>query len=143
MGYTNYWERPPLLPAPAFGQAVADCRRILPELHIPLAGADGSGKPIFRTTEIVFNGVGAASYETFGVRREEADSGDSPRGFSFCKTAHKPYDLAVQVALIVFKHHLGAQLCVRSDGKEAAWDRARQLCQQYLGYGTDFRLDPG
>lgn len=140
MGYTHYWIRPPRLPTPPFGQAVADCRRLLPKLNIPLAGGDGSGRPLFRSDAVVFNGVGAASYETFDLRLEESDPGDGQPVFSFCKTEHRPYDLAVQVSLIVFKHHLGPQFRVSSDSQEAAWDMARRLCQQHLGYGKDFTL---
>ena len=141
MGHTHYWRRPPQLPAPAFGRAVADCRRVLPETHIPLAGADGTGKPLFKSDAIVFNGVGANAHETFAVRLEEAERGDGRPAFSFCKTEHKPYDLAVQVALIVFKHRLGQQFHVSSDGEESEWETARRICQQYLGYGGGFSLD--
>ena len=141
MGYTQYWQRPPRLPAEAFGRAVADCRRVLPETKVPLAGAQGNGKPVFRADAIVFNGVGAASLETFAIRLEEADRGAGRPQFSFCKTERRPYDLAVQVTLIVFKHHLGAALRVSSDGRDADWDAARRLCQEHLGYGADFHLD--
>ena len=141
MGHTHYWQRPPQLPAPAFGRAVVDCRRVLPETNIPLAGANGTKKPFFRSDAIVFNGVGENAHETFAVRLEEADHGDGRPAFSFCKTEHKPYDLAVQVVLIVFQHHLGKQFGVSSDGDDAEWETARRLCQQVLGYGEDFQLD--
>jgi hypothetical protein len=142
MGYTHYWRRPPRLNPQAFGRALTDCRRILPELQIPLAGSDGRGKPIYRANEIVFNGLGDASYETFAIRLEEPDSGEDQLVFAFCKTARKPYDLAVQVALIVFRHHLGNYFIVSSDGGDPDWEAARQICQKHLGYGDDFRLDP-
>lgn len=61
--------------------------------------------------------------------------------FSFCKTEHMSYDLAVQVALIVFHHHLGQHFRVSSDGADADWAAARRLCQLHLGYGDDFQLD--
>lgn len=141
MGYTHYWARPPRLPAAAFGRAVVDCRRVLPQTHIPLAGANGTGKPRFRSDGIVFNGVGEASHETFAVRREEPDRGDGRSVLSFCKTEQKPYDLAVQAALIVLQHHLGQCFRVSSDGGAADWDAARKCCQQVLGYGGDFQLD--
>jgi hypothetical protein len=141
MGYTHYWERPPRLPAQAFGQALVDCRRLLPELNVPLAGSNGKGKPKFSSDAIVFNGVAAESHETFDIRLEEADPGDGSLAFTFCKTVRKPYDLAVQAALIVFKHYLGALLRVTSDGDEEEWETARRVCQQRLGYGEDFRLD--
>jgi hypothetical protein len=144
VGYTHYWERPPHLPAQAFGRAVADCQRVLPETNVPLAGSDGTGPPDFRADAIIFNGVGTAMYETFDMRLEEEASRDGNRlVFSFCKTEHRPYDLAIQVALIVFKHYLRRQLRVTSDGDEADWDAARRFCQEHLGYGGDFHLDHG
>jgi hypothetical protein len=97
-----------------------------------------------RPDAIIFNGVGTAMYETFDMRLEEEALRDGNRRvFSFCKTERRPYDLAVQVALIVFKHHLIRHLRVSSDGDEAEWDAARRLCQQHLAYGGDFHLDKG
>ena len=51
-----------------------------------------------------------------------------------------PYDLCVQAALIVLKHHLAAAITVSSDGGEPDWERARAACQKWLGYGEEFRL---
>lgn len=62
------------------------------------------------------------------------------RFFAFCKTAYKPYDLAVTAALIVARHHLGDALGVASDGESRDWQDARRLCQHVLGYGKDFEL---
>jgi hypothetical protein len=143
VGYTHYWERPPHLAAQPFGRAVADCQRVLPQTSVPLAGSDGTGTPVFRPDAIIFNGVGDAMHETFAIRLDELDPRDGRQVRSFCKTARLPYDLAVQLALIVFKHYLGQQLRVSSDGEEADWDAARQLCRQHLGYGGDFCLDKG
>ena len=53
---------------------------------------------------------------------------------------HCPYDICVQAALIIFKHHLGDFINVSSDGKGSDWDRARQSCEEHLGYGSDFIL---
>ena len=143
MGYTHYWQRSPQLPHDAFGRAVADCQRALPPTHVPLAGANGNGQPRFKSDAIVFNGVGIDAHETFAIRLSEPERSDGRPAFLFCKTEHKPYDLAVQVALIVFKHHLGEAFHVSSDGAEADWDTARELCQHHLGYGADFQLDKG
>jgi hypothetical protein len=142
MGYTHYWKRPPHLPSQPFGCALVDCGRLLPDLNVPLAGPLGTGKPIFLSDAIVFNGVGAASCETFAIRRDETDPGHGRLVFAFCKTAREPYDLAVQACLIVLKHHLGSQFHITSDGDQEEWETARQVCQQHLAYGGDFRLDP-
>jgi len=56
MGYTHYWERPRILPRPQFIAAVEDCRRLCAALDIPLGDAHGEGRPLFKSTEICFNG---------------------------------------------------------------------------------------
>ena len=59
----------------------------------------------------------------------------------FTKTAYKPYDLAVNVCLVIAKHYLGDKLVVRSDGDNSNWEEGKQLVQHFLGYGENFKLD--
>ena len=61
--------------------------------------------------------------------------------FAFCKTAYKPYDLAVTACLIILKHHISNAIKVYSDGKVEHWFDAQMLCSSVLGYGIDFALD--
>lgn len=61
--------------------------------------------------------------------------------FEFTKTAYKPYDLAVNVALIIAKHYLKDDIKVSSDGEANNWIEGMQLCQKFLGYGEVFKLD--
>ena len=56
------------------------------------------------------------------------------------KTGFKPYDLAVNVCLIVAKQHLKDDIVISSDGKDIHWADAKALCQRFLGYGGDFTL---
>ena len=59
----------------------------------------------------------------------------------FCKTAFRPYDLAVTACLIVFQHHLGDhRFAIRSDGESEQWEDARMLVQDAVGFGARFRL---
>jgi hypothetical protein len=60
--------------------------------------------------------------------------------FQSCKTAFRPYDLAVTAFLVIAKHHLGEKILVESDGTIAHWMDAVKLCQNVLGYGYDFEL---
>jgi len=60
--------------------------------------------------------------------------------FECCKTAYKPYDLAVISFLIIAKHHLNGKLVISSDGTDGHWLDGKQLCQSVLGYGEDFKL---
>ena len=57
------------------------------------------------------------------------------------QTAYKPYDLAVNVCLIIAKHHLGDHIVVMSNGHDGHWNDGRQLCRHFLGYGEDFMLE--
>ena len=59
----------------------------------------------------------------------------------FCKTAFKPYDLAVITFLIIAKHHMEDRLMVSSDGTDEHWSDGKQLCQNILGYGMEFKLN--
>ncbi|MEI8194292.1 MAG: hypothetical protein WCI73_00125 [Phycisphaerae bacterium] len=141
MGHTNYWSRIAELPVKEFAAAVKDCKKMMKQLGVPLAGRDGTGPAIFRAQEIAFNGQAPNNYETFSVPRAITPRTGESKSFQFCKTAHRPYDLCVQVALIVLKHHLGKAIEVSSDGEEADWEPARIACQKWLGYGGDFRLE--
>lgn len=60
--------------------------------------------------------------------------------FEFCKTAYKPYDLAVIICLIIAGHHLMEQIIISSDGTLDNWKDGMLICQKILGYGLDFSL---
>jgi hypothetical protein len=60
--------------------------------------------------------------------------------FNCCKTAYKPYDLAVIICLIIAKHHLDKDILISSDGDLDQWQDGMLICQKILGYGLDFRL---
>ena len=57
----------------------------------------------------------------------------------FCKTAFRPYDLAVQCFLIIAKHHLMDKIIIFSDGEIQNWIEAFSICKNAFGY-QDFKL---
>ncbi len=61
--------------------------------------------------------------------------------FEFCKTAYKPYDLAVIICLIIAAHHLTNEIKISSDGTLDQWKDGMLMCQKILGYGLDFTLE--
>ncbi|MGB9812458.1 MAG: hypothetical protein ACPLRZ_11470 [Thermovenabulum sp.] len=61
--------------------------------------------------------------------------------FQFCKTAFKPYDLAVNVFLVIAKYHLQDKIRVCSDGKDTHWFDGKLICQMELGYGMEMTID--
>src|SRR5687768_12698708 len=115
MGVTHYWYRPTELPAAAFAAAVEDLRRVLKTVDVPLAGFEGTGERILRDDAVVFNGAAGAAVEPFEIQLVEFDRRGRPEKFTCCKTERLPYDIAVKMALIVMKEHLGEQITVTSD----------------------------
>ena len=87
---------------------------------------------------------GDCSYETFDLPRiyKPEYRSDDPDGFLFscCKTAFRPYDLAVTAVLLIAKHHLGKNIRISSDGRDAHWQDAKYLCWRHLGYGADYLM---
>lgn len=85
---------------------------------------------------------GNCSHESFYFERifKEGELNKSGLRFNFCKTAYKPYDLAVTAALIICKHHLKDKIQISSDGEDRDWRDAAMICQMTLGYGADFKL---
>jgi len=140
MGWTHSWQRDTELNAAAFDGAISDCRAAFATSGVALAGFDGTGTPILEPDHIVFNGSTPASCEPFEMARVEFDRRGRSKVWGFCKTEHLPYDLCVQTALIIMRHHLGAAIEVGSDGSMDDWRQAVDLVQKELGYGADFQL---
>jgi len=89
---------------------------------------------------------GNCAHESMMIERiKSLREWDSPKEnglyFDFCKTAFKPYDLAVITLLIIAKHYLKEKIKVSSDGTDAQWFDGKMLCQQELEYGLDFELN--
>ncbi len=83
---------------------------------------------------------GSCSYETFRIPRvtEHTEPDKEGRFFDCCKTAYRPYDIAVTAALIIFKKHFGTAFKVSSDGEDEHWFDAKMLCLSVLGYGIEY-----
>jgi hypothetical protein len=88
---------------------------------------------------------GDCSFETFTFERKlKPEVWQKPdeegRYLAFCKTAFRPYDLAVTCFLVIAKHHLGGRVRVSSDGEDCHWFDAKLVCQVNLGYGQKFAI---
>ena len=104
------------------------------KIHVTMRRPDGTAyflRPIGEYSDI---------REMDGTRKR-SDPDVVGKFFQFCKTAYRPYDLAVNVCLIIAKHRLKDGIVVKSSGTENNWIEGKQLCQHFLGYGGDFRLD--
>jgi len=97
----------------------------------PMCGGNGYGLPIFKPDRIIFNGdrIKGQDYETFHIDLNEDFS-------TFCKTARRPYDVAVCIALLCFKHYFGDDFYLSSDGDieggEEGWKRAKKITDEYF-----------
>ena len=140
MGWTHNWRRTTELSQADFARAVEDIRKVLEATGVALGGFDGTGNPLLSEDTIVFNGAKGASCEPFEIHQTEFDRRGRNTFLTFCKTEHAPYDICVQVTLIALKHYLGDNITVASDGTDEDWEKARNLCQQQLGYGAGFHL---
>ena len=147
MGLTHLLYRETILPEQEFIKAAKDCKKVCAATKIKLIGPNECA-PQFNSEMIFINGTGRDGYEPFIVGRVYDCPGRSAitrnhkrLEFSFCKTNGNPYDICVQVCLIVLKQHLGQRVVVRSDRDSKGWDSARKLCQDTLGYGKEFELD--
>ena len=144
MGYTHYWtiNQKEISPESWFG-FMQEFSEIEAKFHEKL---DHTTDQKYRidSESIIFNGIGEQGHETFTMNRknpmEESYTGENEY-FNFCKTARKEYDIAVCCALIIAKKHFGDIIRVSSDGcDEDGWDKAKELCQETLKYGSNFNI---
>lgn len=162
MGYTHYFADDPNAESfiEAWTQMVDDARAIAGHVHeafcIRLAGGMGEGEPEFTERWIYLNGPsrGDLGHETllldpqpWRAWDEQAALGyrswaDHERerlqkqGFvgAFCKTARKPYDIAVTSILLRCRHLAPDAMALSSDGR---WEREWQHGAMYWEPGCE------
>lgn len=133
MGLTHYWHvRVGADLSGPLERIAEDFRAMLP--YLPrLAGPDGTGRPTIDRSEIAFNGPHPEDCESFVFPGSRVGSESYPGyTFDFCKTQGQPYDLAVKVALLIAKLHLGDLLRLDSDSPMRDWEEARELVEKKL-----------
>ena len=96
---------------------------------IKIADGGGTNKPYIGKYAISFNGYGSEMYETMYISYKDG-------GWSFCKTARKPYDLLVCLTLLAFKEAFGDDFEYTSDGvtKEDYEDRENNEYWKKINY---------
>lgn len=74
------------------------------------------------------NGKADLAHESFVMREHYKDNigtnkyAYKPNGFSFCKTAQKPYDTVVVSCLAIIKNRLKNLIEISSDGNSKDWE---------------------
>jgi hypothetical protein len=91
---------------------------------------------------IRFNGWGDNGHETFLITREMSDYSirdpESGESFDFCKTARKPYDVAVCLVLLSIARHAPKSFSISSDGDwDVEWSEARKIYKELFGVEVD------
>ena len=110
MGYTHYWTQQRDFDAAEFADVTADVLAILAdaEHRYDVAICDGAATPHSRPEvtgeRLAFNGTdiddrGHETFELMRVRSRDPHLGPDYLGWNACKTARKPYDIAVTAAL--------------------------------------------
>jgi hypothetical protein len=136
MGYTHYWNQPRDFTAATWAEVCEDVRAILNNVQhvqgITLANGmgDAGTQPEITDEKIWFNGAGEdGQYETFDVwrKRPAKEAWEKRRGNNFCKTARRPYDLAVCAVLIYLEGVHGFR--VSSDGEGFDWLTAVEVAR--------------
>ncbi|WP_276971435.1 hypothetical protein [Ferrimicrobium acidiphilum] len=139
MGYTHYWvDRPKTLEN--YESLCADVDKIggyCSRVGIALAGYDRGkyrkGAPLHYSRFIAFNGIGKDAHEPFSMPKDYDESNDSLS--VFCKTARKPYDLAVCLVLLRMAEIVPG-FTFESDGdpdSEPEWLTAKQAYEEIFG----------
>ena len=131
MGYTHYWnfiEEPSKEKFVEFVEGVKQIVATAQEAGIDIADEE------YGDDKIVFNGVGADAHETFFVSADGVD-------FNFCKTAQKPYDIAVTASLIHAKKVFGDNIKISSDGDWSDWEGGQLLYESVYDVQSENFID--
>lgn len=123
MGYTHYW-RASRVDSAAYALALSDIAVMLDQVPADLIEVEA-----LPPDGVQFNGIAALNldHETFYL---PAHAG-ALKSFQFCKTAQKPYDLAVTACLARLAEIPGIE--VSSDGDREEWEAGVALASKLLG----------
>ena len=144
MGYENYFTA--LEKYDNFKSVADDFRKMIPSLEyrdIWLTGKNGHYGPTITDHAIEFSGGSGAGLRPFVLHSVGKSMMNhfimSNEKVFYIKTQKLPYDLAVQIILIILAHY--NNINVASDGEMSDWRTAVLLCEKILKYGSDFKLD--
>jgi hypothetical protein len=117
MGYTHYWKFNEKPSQEKFSELVEGVKQIVATAE---EAGIAIGEQVYESGYFSFNGVDGGAHETFSIdiQTQEED---------FCKTAEKPYDMAVTASLILAKKIFGEDIVIRSDGNWSDWESGQLL----------------
>lgn len=156
MGFTHYWNRKDDFTKDQWARIREDVLTIIvkhcDKNHIPLAEEYnapmlkcGPTPPVVNGSEVRFNGWREEGHETFVMTRNKPEPQPWEKGtesFEFCKTARKPYDLAVCLTLLSCARHAPDSIRLGSDGEWGSdWAEARRVFKELFGVEADCPFD--
>ena len=137
MGYTHYFPQQRVFDDLEWRGVVEDSKKaiafcMMDGIELAKEYDEPRQPAVVSFNEVRFNGVGEEGHETFDVTRH------LNAGFNFCKTARKPYDLAVCLVLLVCHYHAPGVLQIGSDGDwDSEWLKAREVFQMLFHFEID------
>ena len=159
MGYTHYFYRAKKdFDQTTWNVFISECKKMVKALPktidgepLVLTGCSRYKIPLFNKDQVYFNGGSGAprtrdtsgtyystdntnlGHETFSIQRKYTkgafDNSSDSMQFDCCKTARKPYDLAVMLVLMLYKYYFKDDVRVSSDGD---WDGEWKIAQKYF-----------
>jgi hypothetical protein len=143
MGYTHYYDQTKDFSKKRWENLVDDTRTIIAYckkkgIHIDFEWNEQK-EPEISDEMIRFNGRGDEGYETFVLVKKKPKSWreNTNEYFYFCKTARKPYDLAVGLVLLRAESNAPKVLKISSDGY---WEKSWKYIQE--AYKEIFKDEP-
>ncbi len=127
IGYTHYHSQTRNFTDTEWSQLCILAKSLLATTKI-LHGPNGTGDPIVDDTEISLNGDVSQDHdhESFVICKKKYEN------FSFCKTAHKPYDEFVVAILCIVNTVAPGALDISSDGSARDWAAGLTLAKSVL-----------
>ncbi len=129
MGFTRYYTVNSKLDSLKFKDFSLDCQLVCEWITKTtgeeIAGFDGTGESAFSEKNIIFNGLGSESHETFSLSVDTF-------GFNFTKTNLKPYDKHVFACLVLAKFYFKDSIEVSGDGEDDDYPEISAVIKSFL-----------
>lgn len=138
MGYTHYFTQKRDLKVSEMERLVDAAEKIIAASGVPVLFEFDSNEPPELSPDCIrFNGKLDDGHETFMLpktrpaKQKWEDAQD--RGFQFCKTARKPYDVVVAAALCAVSQIVPSAFFIQTDGDVEDWEHGVALFNKACG----------
>jgi len=133
MGFTQHYNHSTDLPQKKWDAFVKDVKfALVGSGKVIQLEDDNTSFPIIDKDQIIFNGIGEDSHETFYLTRKEQAY--------FCKTARKAYDKYVVAVLMLAKMHFGNSFEFCTEGNQEDMIEGQGLVQDQLNIKIELVL---